>query len=899
MDQLIVARTVPSHIRLPEPPAGLGAMRAGGPMLAAALFVALIVAIAAQHVVLHPLAMLTPTAFVIAAGTDIATMIILLAIGRYSAARASTLLLAALFANFALIALVMLLCIPLDPGSAPLLPVGSQAAPYLFISWKVLSGLGGFAYAFLRRAGDDERSSLRAVEITVAAIAAAAVSLTLAIGFAGNLPAIVAGTAFTPIYCFVYTPITIVLCLAAAISVFRTRGSNAIDRAFAYAILAAAFQAALSAIGGQQYTVPWYLARLVYTGAETIVLISAVRTLIESREILHSTEAALKHSERESRRHADRIRALWEIAADHACEEARLQDALDLGGVTLRPGNIAVGYLCSVQESALSIEAASAFAPGTLVDLDGAALEGLFPGGRCAWNDLADVPEAAAFSAATGFRAVIGTALLIGRKTYVLVFGWAESMQHAPFAEDDIAFVDVLAAFISHQFAERAQRERIQYQIEHDALTGLNNRSTFRAALRRYVNDARPFAVAFVDLDNFRAINETSGHLIGDELLVEIAVGLRGIDERDFVAPVAGDGFAIILSNAGTRQEAHARLAAYANLFERPFHTGDRDGTRMLGATASFGLAYYPGDATTADELLRAADIALDAAKERGGARIVVYDAGMNESLRQRYVQTLELAEALDAGHLSVAYQPTFALDECRITGAEALVRWNHPTRGLLLPCDFVPFAEKNGLIGRLTRFVMDRVISDLGSLPALPPGFRCYFNLASAQIGDLGFIADLERSVRANPQIAGHLGVEITETAAITNLESSIYALDRFRKLGLRIAIDDFGTGYSSLSYLKRLPIDVIKIDRSFVTGLPDDAKDVALCELLLQIASRFDLIPLAEGIETEAQLQWLREHDCDFGQGFLISKPIAFEGLVSLLPGTERQNIAAAGRG
>jgi EAL domain-containing protein (putative c-di-GMP-specific phosphodiesterase class I) len=211
------------------------------------------------------------------------------------------------------------------------------------------------------------------------------------------------------------------------------------------------------------------------------------------------------------------------------------------------------------------------------------------------------------------------------------------------------------------------------------------------------------------------------------------------------------------------------------------------------------------------------------------------------------------------------------------------------------LPSDFVPFAEKNGLIGRLTQFVIDRVISDLASLPALPPEFRCYFNLASAQIGDLNFIADFERRLHYSPHIAEHLGVEITETAAITNLESSVYALERFRKLGLRIAIDDFGTGYSSLSYLKRLPIDVIKIDRSFVTGLPDDAKDVALCELLLQIAARFDLVPLAEGIETEAQLDWLRDHDCDFGQGYLISKPVAFSELVRGLYEPERLNIGA----
>jgi diguanylate cyclase (GGDEF)-like protein len=481
---------------------------------------------------------------------------------------------------------------------------------------------------------------------------------------------------------------------------------------------------------------------------------------------------------------------------------------------------------------------------------------------------------------------VIGTPVQIGRKTHFLVFGSRQAMDDAPFAEDDIAFVDVLAAFVAHRFSEAEQRERIQFQMEHDALTGMKNRTQFRLALRAEIAEGIPFALAYLDLDRFRGINEMAGNMIGDELLVEVGAGLGGIDPQDFVARTSGDGFAIILRGVASAHDAHVRLAPYVELFAHPFHTGDRDGTRVVSLTASFGVSRFPDDGRTVDDLLCSADVALDVAKERGGACVAYFDSGMSAHLEQRYLQTTELSDAIEQNQLTLHYQPTFALNTVGITGAEALVRWNHPTRGLLSPAEFVPFAERNGLIGRLTRWVFERTVTDLLRLPAIPDGFRCYFNLSTQQLDDLGFINEIEQRLRFLPRIACHLGVEITETAAITNTESSKFALERFRKLGLRIAIDDFGTGYSSLSYLKRLPIDVIKIDRSFVTGLPDDQRDADLCELLLQVTTRFGLVALAEGIESFAQLQWLRDHGCTYGQGYLIAKPLPFAEFAELLP-------------
>jgi EAL domain-containing protein (putative c-di-GMP-specific phosphodiesterase class I) len=377
--------------------------------------------------------------------------------------------------------------------------------------------------------------------------------------------------------------------------------------------------------------------------------------------------------------------------------------------------------------------------------------------------------------------------------------------------------------------------------------------------------------------------------MVGDEVLVEVAAGLSAIDPRDFVARTSGDGFAIIMRDAASAHDAEVRLSRYADLFARPFHTGDRDGTRMLALTASFGAARFPADGRTVDDLLRSADVALDVAKGRGGACVAFFDRGMSANLEQRYLQTIELSEAIEQGELSLRYQPTFALATTCITGAEALVRWEHPTRGLISPADFVPFAERNGLIGRLSRWVFERTVTDLMRLPALPEGFRCFFNLSTQQLDDVGFITEIEERLRYLPRIARHLGVEITETAAITNTASSTYALDRFRRLGLRIAIDDFGTGFSSLSHLQQLDVDTLKIDQSFIRDMLHDAGDAAITTSVISLAKGLGLSTTAEGVEQEKQLEVLRDAGCDYYQGFLFSPAIVVEDIETLLVAQE----------
>jgi EAL domain-containing protein (putative c-di-GMP-specific phosphodiesterase class I) len=282
---------------------------------------------------------------------------------------------------------------------------------------------------------------------------------------------------------------------------------------------------------------------------------------------------------------------------------------------------------------------------------------------------------------------------------------------------------------------------------------------------------------------------------------------------------------------------------------------------------------------------MRRADVALDVAKKRGKATTVVFDFAMESIAEEARTRVEELTEAIASGQLALVYQPTFDLATRAIVGAEALVRWDHPVRGRLLPAEFIDLAERTGLIAPLSRWVCDRVVRDLSSIGELPATFRVYFNVAAQQLEDAPFISHVKELLQSNPRLAEHLGIEVTESVVMENVERSMTTLNLFRRWGLTVAIDDFGTGYSSLSYLKRLTVDIIKIDRSFVMGLPDDERDCAITEMLLRMTARFEYAALAEGIETAGQLAWLLEHGCRYGQGYLIARPEPFEHLLDKL--------------
>jgi EAL domain-containing protein (putative c-di-GMP-specific phosphodiesterase class I) len=258
----------------------------------------------------------------------------------------------------------------------------------------------------------------------------------------------------------------------------------------------------------------------------------------------------------------------------------------------------------------------------------------------------------------------------------------------------------------------------------------------------------------------------------------------------------------------------------------------------------------------------------------------------MEVIVEESHLRYVELSEAIAGDQLALVYQPTFELASRKAVGAEALVRWDHPERGRLSPADFVDFAERNGLMGALSRWVLDRVVRDVTREGVtFAPDFRVFFNLGAEMLADVPFIAYLKDVLRRTPHVAAHLGVEVTETAAMENVERSMDTIDLFRRWGLHVAIDDFGTGHSSLSYLKQLTVDVVKIDRSFVMGLPDDPRDAVLADMLLGVSESFGFATVAEGIETEEQAAWLLAHGCRFGQGYLVAKPASFEELLARL--------------
>jgi diguanylate cyclase (GGDEF)-like protein len=596
---------------------------------------------------------------------------------------------------------------------------------------------------------------------------------------------------------------------------------------------------------------------------------------------------------------ADHVRALWRVAgADDAIGIDRVQAVLEMAARTLRPGKSVCAYLSHQSGGALVIDAVAFVG---IDDTSPAAtllyrqaefaiertMERLIGtrGRTLALNDLSDYAGRGMVYEEAGFRSLIGTSVQIGRQTHYVAFASTDDMTDAPFGDDDLAYIEILAAFAAHRFLQQRQVERAQHRVEYDALTGLQNRFRFLTAIGAELTSGTPFAVALFDVDAFRRIDEFGGRPAGDEMLLEVAAAIRRVDDRDAVARLGGDAFGIILRDVADQTDAHERLLGYVRLFDLPFHTGERSGIRMQTVGAAFGVVLAEPGRATAEDLVRSADVALHEAKLQGGSAVVFFTPALGGALEERSLRFADLATAIDDDALTVAYQPTFNLATRRVDGAEALVRWNHPLRGPLAPLEFVPFAERNGLLGHLSHWVVRRVMSEIAGLTTIPGDFRCSVNIGADQIDDLAFIAELEGYMRFSPQVARHLGIEIAESAVLRNLESSIHALERFRDAGLHVAIDRFGSGHASLSNFKHVPVDTIKIDREIVAGLPAGEKDAALCEMLLHVAARSGLTALATGIETDDQSRWLSDHGCQRGQGFLVSRPLPFDAFAALL--------------
>ncbi len=438
---------------------------------------------------------------------------------------------------------------------------------------------------------------------------------------------------------------------------------------------------------------------------------------------------------------------------------------------------------------------------------------------------------------------------------------------------------------VSEDITERRQHERLIARMAHyDPLTDLPNRVLFRqeleAALARTGRGAGPaqsVAVLCLDLDHFKTVNDTMGHPAGDALLKMVAHRLQGcLRSGDLVARLGGDEFAIVQATPEGANAAVRLAQRIVDALAAPF---DLEGAVVV-IGASVGIAMSPVDARQADELLKKADMALYRAKSEGRGAFHFFERGMDEALQRKRALEIDLRSALAGGQFELHYQPLYAFARDEIVGQEALLRWRHPTRGLVFPGEFIPLAEEIGLIAAIGEWVLRRACADAASWPN---AHKLAVNISPVQFRS----RDLVRSVVSALSVSGlspsRLELEITESVLLSESSANSRMLHQLRQLGVRISMDDFGTGYSSLSYLRRFPFDKIKIDQSFVRDLPGNGEALAIIRAVVELGASLGMTVTAEGVETPEQLEELRKAGCHEAQGYLIGRP---EPLPSALP-------------
>jgi diguanylate cyclase (GGDEF)-like protein/PAS domain S-box-containing protein len=441
--------------------------------------------------------------------------------------------------------------------------------------------------------------------------------------------------------------------------------------------------------------------------------------------------------------------------------------------------------------------------------------------------------------------------------------------------------------YAAQNITERRRAEkRIRYLARIDALTKVPNRMQFQHLLQRSIARARragkPLCLFYVDIDHFKEINDTFGHLAGDTTLETVAERLTAaLPKHSVIGRLAGDEFAIILDGLGPDSDGENKTSGLAqkllNRLADPFFVQGHE----VFMTASMGIAYYPNDAPNVIDLIRNADAALYSSKKSGGNVFAFYKPAMNAASVERLMTKSKLKRAFERD-----YQPKYNLETGEVFGAEALVRWELPERGVILPSDFIPLAEETNLIIEIGEWVLDKVCEDfrVWQRSVGSPG-RVSVNLSLKQLKQINFINRISSIFRAHEISPTSLELEITETTLMENPERTIKLLDQLYGLGLHLAIDDFGTGYSSLSALQQFPISTLKIDKSFVRNVATNPEDATIVDTIIKMGRNLNMDVVAEGVEVEAQLAFLQKLGCTYVQGLLFGNPMSADNYLELL--------------
>jgi diguanylate cyclase (GGDEF)-like protein len=428
---------------------------------------------------------------------------------------------------------------------------------------------------------------------------------------------------------------------------------------------------------------------------------------------------------------------------------------------------------------------------------------------------------------------------------------------------------------------ELTSREKeLVFLATHDALTGLPNRTLIldriEQTLRRCRHNSEPVAVLFLDLDNFKAINDSLGHGSGDELLCAVASRLEGaIRETDALGRLGGDEFVVVADGLSLAAGPELIAERLLEAFKEPFALGDEGEETRVHAKVSIGIA--TGVRPTAEELLRDADIAMYRAKWSGKSRYLLFESGMEDEVQSRLELEMDLQSALPNEEFFLVYQPTFDLQAMTPTGVEALIRWRRPGRGIVQPEDFIPLLEESKLIVEVGAWVLEEACAQAAGWQAEGRPLELSVNVSPLQLDTDDLIDHVTAALRSSGLAPESLTLEITETTLMSNAEETARRLHELKAIGVRIAVDDFGTGYSSLAHLRQFPVDVLKIDRSFVSQLAEGGEGEILLHTLVQLGKALEIETTAEGIERPQDLKLIQAKDCDNGQGFLFTRPLS----------------------